>query len=244
MIRVSGLCYCAVVSLRTLTLDNPEKSNALSVAAVDGLLHGVKAAYQDGTETLVFTGKGKNFCAGFDLSDLDSATDAGLIERFVRVEELLQAVYMAPFDTVACAKGATWGAGADLFAACRWRIADESARFAMPGLQFGIVLGTRRLGALIGEGAAYELLAHGHPIDARRALELGLASAIEPEARWPGLIEERHAALRIRGDALARLAAQTRRDTGAADMKALLDSASVPGLVERIRRYRAGLKKS
>ena len=156
---------------RTLTLDNPEKSNALSAAAVEGLLEDVKAAYRDGTETLVFTGKGKNFCAGFDLSDLDTATDAGLIERFVRIEELLQAVYMAPFDTVACAKGATWGAGADIFAACRWRIADESARFAMPGLQFGIVLGTRRLGALIGEAQAYELLSQGRPSDARRQLD-------------------------------------------------------------------------
>ena len=231
------------MTLRTLTLDDPEKSNALSAAAVEKLLEGVRAACKDGTETLVFTGNGKNFCAGFDLSDLETATDAGLIERFVKIEELLQAVYMAPFDTVACAKGATWGAGADLFAACRWRIADESARFAMPGLQFGIVLGTRRLGALIGEGAAYELLSQGRPIDARRALELGLASAIEPEARWAGLVEQRHAGRRIRGDSLARLAAQTRRDTCAADMKALLDSASVPGLVERIRRYRASLKK-
>ena len=229
--------------IRTLTLDNPEKSNALSAAAVETLLKDVKAAYTDGTGTLVFTGRGKNFCAGFDLSDLDSATDAGLIERFVRIEELLQAIYMAPFDTVCCAKGATWGAGADIFAACRWRLADESARFAMPGLQFGIVLGTRRLGALIGEEAAYELLSQGRPVDARRALELGLASAIEPEARWPELIERRHAGRRIKGDALARLAAQTRRDTCAADMKALVDSASVPGLVERIRRYRAALKK-
>jgi len=100
------------------------------------------------------------------------------------------------------------------------------------------------LGALIGEAEAYELLSQGKPIDARRALELGLASAIEPEARWPELIEQRHAARRIKRDALARLSAQTRRDTCAADMKALVDSASVPGLVERIRRYRASLKKS
>ena len=232
------------MSVRTLTLDNPEKSNALSVAAVEKLLEGVKAACKDGTETLVFTGNGKNFCAGFDLSDLDTATDAGLIERFVKIEELLQAIYMAPFDTVCCAKGATWGAGADIFAACRWRIADESARFAMPGLQFGIVLGTRRLGALIGDEAAYELLSKGRPIDARNALDLGLASTLEPEARWPELIEQRHAGRRIKGDALARLSAQTRRDTCVADMKALVDSASVPGLVERIRRYRASLKKS
>src|SRR5690349_15546101 len=107
--------------IKTLTLANPDKSNALSDAAVQALRQGVEEAATDGTQTLVFAAEGKNFCAGFDLSDLDSATDAGLTERFKRVEDLLQAVYMAPFDTVACAKGATWGAGADLFAACRWR---------------------------------------------------------------------------------------------------------------------------
>jgi hypothetical protein len=62
----------------------------------------------------VFRANGSNFCAGFDLSALEEVRDADLLARFVRVEMLLQAVYFAEFDTVACAKGAAYGAGADL----------------------------------------------------------------------------------------------------------------------------------
>jgi enoyl-CoA hydratase/carnithine racemase len=145
---------------------------------------------------------------------------------------------MAEFDTVACAKGAAFGAGADLFAACRYRLADPGARFAMPGLQFGLALGTRRFAALVGDAAAYEVLASGAPYDALRAVELGLASRIEKEDGWSALIQVRHEARQVSGEALARLSRLTRRDTRAEDMRALVESASEPGLVERVRRYR------
>lgn len=230
-------------TLKTVTLDNPQASNALSAALVERLLAAVRESYADGTQTLVFAGAGKNFCAGFDLSGLDEASDAELLARLVRIELLLQAVYMAPFDTVSCAKGAAYGAGADLFAACRYRLADPGTRFAMPGLQFGIALGTRRFAELAGENTAYELLASGKPYGAERALEIGLASALESEARWPMRVEERHQGRRVDGAALARLAERTRRDTCAQDMMALIESASEPGLAGRMRRYRDSTMK-
>jgi enoyl-CoA hydratase/carnithine racemase len=224
--------------LKILKLNRPASSNALSAAMVEELLRHVRESTSDGTRTLVFTGSGSNFCAGFDLSGLDEERDADLLARFVRIELLLQAVYMAELDTVACAKGAAYGAGADLFAACRFRLADPGARFAMPGLQFGVALGTRRFAALVGETTAYEILASGVPYDARRALDIGLASQIEDEARWSALIEERHRMRRVSRAALERLARLTRHDACAADMHALVESASEPGLVERVRRYR------
>lgn len=224
--------------LKILTLDRPATSNALSAAIVEELLRNVRDSAHDGTRTLVFKASGPNFCAGFDLSALEEASDADLMARFVRVELLLQAVYMAEFDTVACAKGAAFGAGADLFAACRYRLADPGARFAMPGLQFGLALGTRRFAALVGDAAAYEVLASGAPYDALRAVELGLASRIEKEDGWSALIQVRHEARQVSGEALARLSRLTRRDTRAEDMRALVESASEPGLVERVRRYR------
>jgi enoyl-CoA hydratase len=224
--------------LKILTLDRPATSNALSSDIVEELLHHVRESAHDGTRTLVFRANGPNFCAGFDLSGLDEARDADLLARFVRVELLLQAVYMAEFDTVACARGAAYGAGADLFAACRYRLADPSARFAMPGLQFGLALGTRRFAALVGDAAAYEILASGASYDALRAVELGLASRIEQEDGWGALIQVRHEARQVSGEALARLSRLTRRDTRAEDMCALVKSASEPGLVERVRRYR------
>jgi enoyl-CoA hydratase/carnithine racemase len=224
--------------LKILTLNRAATSNALSSAIVEELLRDVRESAHDGTRTLVFKANGPNFCAGFDLSGLEEARDADLLARFVRIELLLQAVYMAGFDTVACAKGAAFGAGADLFAACRFRLADPSARFAMPGLQFGLALGTRRFAALVGEGAAYEVLASGAPYDALRAVELGLASRIEEADGWNALVRARHEARQVSGEALTRLARLTRRDTRAEDMQALVESASEPGLVERVRRYR------
>jgi enoyl-CoA hydratase/carnithine racemase len=224
--------------LKRLVLDSPATSNSLSARQVEALLQAVRESCADGTETLVLTGSGPNFCSGFDLSQLEQASDGELLHRFVRIELLLQAVYLAPFDTVACAKGATYGAGADLLAACRCRLADPGARFLMPGLQFGIALGTRRFAALVGESAAYELLAAGTPFGAERASQAGLVSAIAPEAHWPELIAQRHRARGLRGEALARLARLTREDRCAQDMRTLVESAAEPGLVERIRRYR------
>lgn len=228
--------------LTTLTLANPATANSLSAEAVEELLRAVREAHIDGTQTLVLAAEGANFCSGFDLADLDTMRDAELLTRFVRIELLLQAVYMAPFDTVACAKGATYGAGADLFAACRGRLADPGARFLFPGLQFGVALGTRRFAVLVGETAAYELLAAGTAFEAEHAHEIGLATRVAREAEWPGLIGERHRSRPVRGEALSRLASLTRHDTCAQDMHALVQSASEPGLAERIRRYRESVK--
>ncbi len=224
--------------LVTLTLANPATANSLTAEAVEGLLHAVREAHTDGTQTLVFNADGANFCSGFDLAHLEDMRDGDLLLRFVRVELLLQAVYMAPFDTVACAKGATYGAGADLFAACRSRLADPGARFLLPGLQFGVALGTRRFAAVVGETAAYELLAAGTPFDAEQARSAGLVTRVAEEGEWVELIAQRHRSRRVRGEALSRLAALTRHDTCGHDMHALVQSASEPGLVERLRRYR------
>src|SRR4051794_35075159 len=86
-------------AIKTLTLDSPATSNSLTAAEVEALLEAVRESAGDGTETLVFTAQAANFCSGFDLSDLDRASDSELLARFVRIEVLLQAVYMAPFDT-------------------------------------------------------------------------------------------------------------------------------------------------
>jgi enoyl-CoA hydratase/carnithine racemase len=224
--------------LKTITLNSPATSNSLTSIEVEDLLRAVRESCSDGTETLVFTAIGPNFCSGFDLSNLDEARDGDLLLRFVRIELLLQAVYMAQFDTVACAKGATYGAGADLFAACRCRLADPGARFLMPGLQFGVALGTRRFAEIVGETQAYELLAWGIPFDSELGRKVGFVTQVAQEDQWPEPIRHRHQSRRVRGEALTRLSRLTRRDTCAQDMLALVESAGQPGLVERIRRYR------
>jgi len=94
----------------TVWLDRPERGNALSAAAVESLHRAVSTALDDDAmHTLVFRGRGKHFCTGFDLSDLESETDASLRLRFIALEQLLQAVWHAPVRTVAFATGrAQW----------------------------------------------------------------------------------------------------------------------------------------
>jgi enoyl-CoA hydratase/carnithine racemase len=108
----------------------------------------------------------------------------------------------------------------------------------MPGLQFGVALGTRRFAEVVGETQAYELLAAGVPFDYEHARKAGLVTQVAKEEQWPELIRQRHQSRRVRGEALARLSRLTRRDTCAQDMLALVESAGQPGLAERIRRYR------
>ena len=139
------------------TLNRPDKLNALNADMVEGLLQAMKEATAKDSQLVVFQGAGRAFCAGFDLSDLADMSDADLLFRFVRIETLLQAIYTARMPTLALVHGRCFGAGADIVASCSQRIASADSSFRMPGLQFGIVLGTRRLAALIGGDAKKSL---------------------------------------------------------------------------------------
>src|SRR5688572_30305656 len=127
-----------------LTLNRPEKMNALSAAVVEALGREVDAASRDGTRLLVLRGNGKNFSAGFDFGGYQQQSEGDLMLRFVRIAELLQAIEHAPFDTLALAHGKNFGAGVDLVGACARRILSPDATCRMPGLRFGLVLGTDR----------------------------------------------------------------------------------------------------
>jgi enoyl-CoA hydratase/carnithine racemase len=191
--------------------------------------------------TLVLRGRGNHFCTGFDLSSLDTETDATLRDRFVALERLLQKVWHAPIRTAAFATGRTWGAGADLFAACDLRAASPDATFRFPGSAFGIVLGTRRLTEVVGWDRARPLVTEGVTLDAARARAAGLVTeVVEDDADdW---VSGRLAPPVAPRETLAALREAARADHRTADMAALDRSASVPGLRDRIARYRKALK--
>jgi len=131
-------------------------ANALSPDLVEALLNEITTATD--IRLCVIKAEGRNFCAGFDLSDIDGLSDGDLLLRFTRIETLLQAVHHAPFPVIAFAQGHVIGAGADLFAACWQRIAAPNAKFRFPGWQFELALGTRRLTRLVGTDNARDLL--------------------------------------------------------------------------------------
>jgi enoyl-CoA hydratase/carnithine racemase len=122
---------------------------------------------------------------------------------------------------------------------CSQRVAAPGTTFRMPGLRFGLVLGTRRLAARIGADGAREVLATSATFDAERALRLEFISRVAAQAEWPALIETAgRESSALAQPALARLNEHTVIDTRAVDMAALAQSASVPGLKERIRMFR------
>jgi len=192
-----------------------------------------------GVRLCVIRGAGRHFCAGFDLSDLDSLSDGDLLWRFLRIEILLQAVYHAPFAVVALGHGQMVGAGADLFAACWRRIAAADTRIRMPGWNFELALGTRRLTHLVGRDAARDLLIDTRILSADESLNCGLATDIASQQEWPDLIDE----LRQRCSALSPIALQnmlelTSSDSRNDDIAAIVKTAGRPGLKDRIIAYR------
>ena len=217
-----------------LRLQRPERGNALGPMLVEGLISAASEAFANAAvHTLVLQGEGRHFCTGFDLSDLATLSDADLLLRLVRIETLLAMLWHAPIRTVAQAKGRTWGAGADLLVACEQRLVGSDTTLRFPGAQFGLVLGTRRLAERIGADAARALVLEGGELDATQALALGLASRITDTLAL--------APLRTSGDTGRAVRAASRSDLRDADLAALVRSAAVPGLQQRITQYRASL---
>ena len=222
------------------SLDRADKMNALSAALVEELLALVEKCAQDGTRLLVLRGNGKNFSAGFDMAGQEAHSEGDLLLRFVRIEQLLQAVRYAPFDTLALAHGRNFGAGVDLIAACARRVATPDATFRMPGLKFGLLLGSRLFAQRVGGDRARQVLQVSQTFGAADAERWGFLTGIAPQDRWDTIIEEAaSAAAELPPASAARLYAVTAVDTRDADLAELVRSAARPGLKQRIAEYLA-----
>jgi enoyl-CoA hydratase/carnithine racemase len=223
--------------LLQLTLNRPDSANALNPELTEALIEAITGA--EDVRLCALRGEGRNFCAGFDLSELEDLSDGDLLWRFLRIETMLQAVHHAPFPVVAFAQGQLVGAGADLFAACWRRVAAPDARLRMPGWNFELALGTRRLANLIGQDAARDLLIDTKALSAEESLACGLATDLAPQEDWPALTDS----LQQRASALSSTAVEhmlrlTARDSRSDDIAAIVATAGRPGLKQRIMAYR------
>jgi len=230
-----------------LTLDRPDRANALSADLGDALLAALDAATADGTRVLVLGGHGRSFSGGFDFGCFETSSHGDLVLRFVRIEQVLQRLWTAPFISIARVHGPAYGAGADLVAACSYRVGLPRARFRFPGFRFGVALGTRRLAAVIGTQPARDILLSGCVLSAEAALGCGLLTHLTDgdhlDATVDALIDQ---ARGLDPPSLATLLANTRRaaDHAGEDMAALVASLARPGLHHRIAEYRANEVRS
>jgi 2-(1,2-epoxy-1,2-dihydrophenyl)acetyl-CoA isomerase len=165
----------------TLTLDRPERRNALTGAVLDGLRDALDTL-DDAVRVVVLTGEGKGFCAGQDLADEAVAAEgADLGATVERWNAGVRAIGSARVPVVAAVNGVAAGAGANLALACDLVIAARSARFLEPFAGLGLVPdggGTWLLPRLVGPQRAAAMTLLGAPLSATDAASWGLIAEV------------------------------------------------------------------
>ena len=173
-------------AIRILTLNRPEKRNALDTALSRALLEALRAA--DGDETVrcvVLTGAGQAFCAGADLAEFKGLRDPQAAERRAELTMQLHLAFSKLVTPVVTAiNGPAMGGGAGLAIAGDLAVMASSAKLGYPETKHGIVAAIvmANLVRQVGRKAAFELVALGEPIDAKRAAALGMVNRVVPRA--------------------------------------------------------------
>lgn len=177
--------------VRTLRLNRPAKRNALNHTLTAALLDGLREADRDpDVRAIVLAGAGKSFCAGADTSEFTAlvpdAPDA-VLARADLTAALHHEFSLMTTPIVGAVHGHALGGGAGLALACDLLLLGESAVIGYPELKHGIVAAVvmANLVRQAGRKAAFELVALGEPIDALRALALGIANRVVPDADLP-----------------------------------------------------------
>jgi enoyl-CoA hydratase/carnithine racemase len=166
-----------------VTLDRPERRNALSLAAMRELLAELRRlGGDDRVGVVVIAGAGPVFSAGHDLSEMVGRPEAFYADLFATCVELMTAVHEIPQPVIARVHGVATAAGCQLVAACDLAVAASDARFATPGVNIGLFCSTPMVPVVraIGRKRALELLLTGDPIDAATAAEWGLVNRVVP----------------------------------------------------------------
>ena len=161
-------------------LNRPERLNALGVEMVDALLKVVEGAIAWGATALFIRAKGRGFCAGADLKERQSMSEADRHAHNRAINAVVNAVEAAPVPTIAIINGIAMGGGLELTLGCDIRIAAESAQLGLTEARIGAIPGaggTQRLPRLIGISRALDMMYTGEPIAARKALDIGLVNA-------------------------------------------------------------------
>ena len=170
-----------------LALNRPERLNALSPAVLNELIDASHwLASQGDLRVLRVVGKGRAFCAGFDLDSMRSSRGTLSRETTDLGRRMAEAVSAIPAITIAAVQGHCVGGGLVLAGCCDLRLAADDARFSIPEMALGIPLGwggVPRLVALLGPTVALELVLDCTPFDAAQALGWRLVNRIVPTAQ-------------------------------------------------------------
>ncbi len=180
------LLYSVADRIATITVNRPDKLNALSAALIGELGRAIdEAIADDAVGGVILTGAGRAFIAGADISELAGQTPMSAVARAMRGQEIFGRFERSPKPTIAAVNGFALGGGCELAMCCHLRIAGEFAKFGQPEVKLGIIPGyggTQRLPRLVGTGRALQLLMSAEVIDATEAVRIGLANKVVPNA--------------------------------------------------------------
>jgi methylglutaconyl-CoA hydratase len=171
-------------SIARITLNRPEKKNALNDALVAGLKNALAQANDDNAvRVVVITGAGADFCSGADLSALQKISGASIAENVADARSLMELfvlIRQVSLPVVAAVRGRALGGGCGLASACDIVLGSANATFGYPEVKIGFVpaIVTAMLRRNVSEKRAFEMLTRGMEISAEEAKNLGLVNQV------------------------------------------------------------------
>lgn len=173
--------------VRTIRINRPDKLNALNAATIDALDAAFAgAATDDAVRVVVLTGAGpKAFVAGADIAEMNALTPVQGRDFSLRGTRMMRRVEKLSKPVIAMVNGFALGGGLELAMCCHLRVAADTAKVGQPEINLGLIPGfggSQRLLRLCGRAATLELCLTGAPVNAERALQLGIVNRVAPAA--------------------------------------------------------------
>lgn len=171
-------------SILTITLNRPEKRNALNDALIDALKDALRKADKDAElRAILIEGAGKDFCSGADLSALQKISESDVMENLADAENMLELfalIRKIKFPVIAAVKGRALAGGCGLATACDLVLAAKSARFGYPEVKIGFVpaMVMAILRRNLSEKRSFELITQGFEFSAEEAEKINLINRV------------------------------------------------------------------
>jgi methylglutaconyl-CoA hydratase len=189
------ILYSVEQSVARITLNRPDKRNALDAETVSEVRAALRSSASDGSARAVLvTGAGKDFCSGADLAALRLISEATVMENVAdarNLAELFVEMRRDPRPIIAAVRGRALAGGCGLATACDIVLATESARFGYPEVNIGFIpaMVMAILRRSVSEKRAFELITRGEVITSQAAAEWGLINRVFPDEEFDGAVE-------------------------------------------------------
>jgi methylglutaconyl-CoA hydratase len=182
-LQFNTIQYAESQGIVTITLNRPDRRNAINYELIRDLLAGLEASASSAAQVLILTGAGRSFCAGMDLENLQQLlgrTAEQNLQDSETAAQLFRTLYDFPKPTIAAVNGAAIAGGTGLVTVCDFALAVPEAKFGYSEVRIGFIpaIVSSFLTAMVGEKHARDLLLTGRIFNADEALKLGLVNEI------------------------------------------------------------------